>query len=167
MELINFREGAAFLINSVVLDPVVQMGTDPIVYPITVLRNLYIEESTNVNFITVGMDRATLRNARMINTSYNDTNVEFPPFYFRDGNRATVVNVTSQNHRGPMFRINDVLIVNIHNCSFTGSTTSKNLTGQNQSFMDLTRDDTTLQGVNITEDQMITTIDNFNIYVHS
>ena len=136
-----------------------------IVYPSTILRNMYIEASTNINFITVGMDKATLNNARLVNTSYNDTTIEFPPFYFRDGNRATVTNVTSQNHRGPMFRINDVLIVNVYNCSFNDSKTSKNLTSQNQSFMDLTRDDTTLQGSTITEDQMITIFDNFNLYV--
>ena len=156
---------AAFMANSVILDPSISTAAVTIVYPSTTLRNLYIESSTNVNFMTVGMDKATLKNAKLVNTSYNDTTIEFPPFYFRDGNRATVTNVTSQNHRGPMFRINDILIVNVYNCSFNESKASKNLTSQNQIFMDLSRHGTTLQGSTITEDQMITIFDNFNLYV--
>src|SRR5689334_22453933 len=102
------------------------------------IRDVVIENSTNTNFIIVGVDRAIVENIWLQDSSYYDTNIQYHALFLQDINEVIIKNVTAINHRGPILRFSNVFNAQINDSRFIGTTTSQELSIDTQNLLHIT-----------------------------
>lgn len=132
--------------------------------PTVTMEGITIVNSTNANFQFQGLDTVTLKNIRLYNTSFSQTDIHFPMFHFEQMNRVVISDLKAVTLNGPVFRFSGVLNHQISDCNFEDISTSQEFPAMFQNLLILSRDSSNTRGLN-KKTALQTKITGFNVNV--
>ena len=117
---------------SVISDPISQESSS------LTIKDLSIENSTDLLFLAKGINDITLTDIELFNSSYEASNQEYSLFSLEEGDTLTINNITGSDLIGLIWRIINIQKISVSSCNFTRLSTTNDTTLGDQSFFNIT-----------------------------
>ena len=83
------------------------------------IKDLSIENTTNLLFLAKGINDITLMDVKLFNTSYEASKGQFSLFSLEEADTLTISNITGSDLIGSIWRINNIQNISVSGCDFT------------------------------------------------